>query len=200
MGQAVKAEYGYVRTYCQRLWKEYGNSADLIVHLGLADGWEWYTVERSAWKEGTVKSVDGVPGGRKEEYYMIPDDIGQTITDLPASSPSFMKLPKQLFAGPGIDVDGLARNVQQTLNSHNRGKDQDQIEVRPHPDAGNYLCGFISYESFAQAVLNGYSARAIFCHVPGWRDKRRLYIGRDFVCALVGEIAAQKRSSAVDRI
>ena len=38
--------------------EDHGNDVDLILHLGMADGWEWYAVEKSAWKEGTVKSVD----------------------------------------------------------------------------------------------------------------------------------------------
>jgi hypothetical protein len=159
----------------------------------MANGWEWYSIERSAWKEGTVKPIDsgnGKEDGDAVEYYMLPDDIGETMEDLKGPCPWGDDIPKQLFAGPGIDVDRLAKKVQTGLNAKVRREGEDEIEVRPHPDAGNYLCGFISYESFAQAVSNKYSAKTIFCHVPGWKDEKRLRIGRDFVCTLITEIAA----------
>jgi hypothetical protein len=41
----------------------------------------------------------------------------------------------------------------------------------------------------ARRFVGGDEVKTMFCHVPGWRDKRRLEIGRDFVCALVGQIA-----------
>jgi len=166
----------------------------------MANGWEWYTIERSAWKEGTVKPVDrgdGKEDGEAIEYYMVPDDIGETKNDLKEPCPWDDDIPKQLFAGPGIDVDGLAKNVQRALNARMgvEGEGEDEIEVRPHSDAGNYLCGFISYESFAQALSKKYSAKTLFCHVPGWKDEDRLKIGRDFVCTLIAEIAAAQNGS-----
>jgi pyroglutamyl-peptidase len=64
--------------------EDHGNDVDLILHLGMADGWEWYAVEKSAWKEGTVKSVDMGRGNSPEvEYYIMPDDIGHTYRDIP---------------------------------------------------------------------------------------------------------------------
>jgi pyroglutamyl-peptidase len=192
-GCAVKTEYGFVRKYCKELWKNYGNSVDLILHLGMADGWEWYTIERSAWKEGTVKGVDYGNGkeGEPVEYYILPDDIGQTYKNIPGPCPWTEKVPNQLLAGPGVDIDQVAKDVQQVLNLQLGKRGEKFVEVRLHSDGGNYLCGFISYESFAQAFVNKYSAKAIFCHVPGWRDAKRLGIGRDFVCSLIGQIAAK---------
>ena len=194
---AVKSEYGFVRSYCKDLWEKYGNSIDLIVHLGMADGWEWYSVERSAWKEGTIKSVDYGNGmeGNPVEYYTMPDDIGETIKDLKGSCPWSVNVPKRLMAGPGIDVDTLARSVEKSLNATSGKVSESEIEVRSHNDAGNYLCGFISYESFAQAFVKKYSAKAIFCHIPGWRDAERLENGRDFVCTLISSIVAQVNGS-----
>ena len=192
-GCAVKSEYGFVRKYCKELWKSHGNSVDLILHLGMADGWEWYSIERSAWKEGTVKSVDYGNGkeGLPVEYYVVPDDIDQMYKDVPGPCPWTEKVPDQLWSVPGVDIDQVAKDAQQVLNSKLDERDARTIEIRPHPDAGNYLCGFISYESFAQAFVNRYSAKAMFCHVPGWKDEKRLGVGRDFVCSLIGQIAAQ---------
>jgi hypothetical protein len=32
---------------------------------------------------------------------------------------------------------------------------EERVEVRPHPDGGNYLCGFISYKSAARRSVGG---------------------------------------------
>jgi pyroglutamyl-peptidase len=77
-GPAVKSEYAFVRSYCRDLWEEHGNDMDLILHLGMADGWESVVlIEKSAWKEGAVKSVDtGSGNSPMVGYYIMPDDIG----------------------------------------------------------------------------------------------------------------------------
>jgi hypothetical protein len=94
----------------------------------------------------------------------------------------------------GIDVDVLAEKVEHVLYGHGsrKGGREARVEVRPHSDGGNYLCGFISYESAARRFVGGYEAKTMFCHVPGWRDKKRLEIGRHFVCALIGQITADR--------
>jgi hypothetical protein len=162
----------------------------------MAGGWEWYSIERSAWKEGTVKGVDYGNGkdGPPLKYYMLPDDINKTYKDIQEPCPWTKKVPQQLWAGPGLDLEQLAKDVQHILNPKDSEKSEEEVEVRVHPDSGNYLCGFISYESFAQKHFNGYSAKAIFCHVPSWRGEKRLGIGRDFVCGLIGQIAMQQSS------
>lgn len=156
----------------------------------MADGWEWYAIERSAWKQGTVKGVDNGRGrnGDPVEYYALPDDVNQTVRDAGAC-PWGKEVPEQLCASPGFDIDDVARNVQLALNEKLGKSEGDEIEVRAHPDGGNYLCGFISYESAAQRLVGGYKAKTLFCHIPNWKDKERLEIGRDFVCRLVAYIA-----------
>jgi len=194
-GCAIKSEYGFVREYCKGLWKNIGNKVDLVIHLGMADGWEWYTIERSGWKQGTVKRIDLGNGRETEplEYYVVPDDIGETYKDIPGPTPWPKQVPDQLWALPRCDVDEIAIDVQRSLNLNHGQTALQQIEVRPHDDAGNYLCGFISYESLAQALVHGYSAKAVFCHVPSWRDEKSLGVGRDFVCSLIGQIASHQR-------
>jgi hypothetical protein len=87
---------------------------------------------------------------------MSKDNIGQTIKDLPGPSPWSEQPPSRLFARPNIDVDKLATGVQHSLNKDYDGKDGNEVEIRVHPNAGNVLCGFISYESFAQAFIHSY--------------------------------------------
>lgn len=190
----MKAEYGYVRNYVKELWQQHGNNVDLILHLGMVDGWNWYTVERSAWKKDRVFQA-GNGTNIKVKYYTIPDGIGQTIKDVPEPCPWGEEVPNQLWALPGIDIDALASKAQKTANVMLEGKEKRRIEVRPHDDAGPYLCGFISYESLAHAFVNRYSARTLFCHIPGgeeWKTDESLELGGVFVCALISQIAAKQ--------
>ena len=78
----------------------------------------------------------------------------------------------------GIDVDVLAEKFEHVLYGHgsSKGGREGRVEVRPHPDGGNYLCGFISYESATRRLVGGYDVE----------------IGRDFVCALVDQISADR--------
>lgn len=154
----------------------------------MADGWQWYTTEKSGWKEGTIKSVDCGNGRetKQVEYYILPDDVNQTVKDL-GPNPWQDDVPDQLWTNLGLDIEELAVAVQRALDENGCKKGEKDIEVRPHPDSGDYLCGFITYESLAQAFVNKYSARVVFCHVPGWRGDHG--VGRDFVYSLVGQIA-----------
>lgn len=51
-GKYIPTEYAKIRQYVKRLWDEQGEDVDLIYHLGMADGWNHYTIERRAYGEG----------------------------------------------------------------------------------------------------------------------------------------------------
>lgn len=194
-GAAIRTEYSFARKYIRDLWTRYGNEVDLILHLGMADGWEWYALEHSAWKEGTIKKIDtGFGYSDEREYYLMRDDTGKTIKDL-GPCPWNEDVPKQLFTLEGLDINNLAQSTQKALNKHGHGK---EIEVRAHPDPGDYLCGFVAYESLAQAFTNGYTAKTLYCHVPGWLDEKSLENGKKFVCNLVSQIAARSVANEAD--
>ena len=44
------------------------------------------------------------------------------------------------------------------------------MQVAPHFEAGQYLCGFPLYESLATVRKRKLDTKVAFCHVPGWED------------------------------
>ncbi|THY22566.1 peptidase C15, pyroglutamyl peptidase I-like protein [Aureobasidium pullulans] len=81
-GQAVKVEYAHIRDYVSGLHDTHGNNVDLILHMGMADGWNFISCERRAYKQ-TFTSCWGAAGrilglGR---YYRIKDFAGETVDD-----------------------------------------------------------------------------------------------------------------------
>jgi hypothetical protein len=77
-------------------------------------------------------------------------------------------VPNQFCAGPDIDIDELTKAYSLLLIQEFAGKLRRKFEGRPHSDAGNYLCGLISFNSFAQDFVQGYSAkRYLVMHLAG---------------------------------
>ena len=131
-----------------------------MIHLGMADGFDNYLVEKSAWREGTIRKVEGGPP-YPLAYYTWPDDAGKTAADLgpcPWTEPQLFTDATEYLAGPG----------------------------QLHPDPGNYVCGFVAYESLA---LRKPGTRVLYCHVPGWTDEAGLQRMTEFVCGMIRRAA-----------
>ena len=143
-GQAVKVEYAHIRDYVSGLHDTHGNNVDLILHMGMADGWNFISCERRAYKQ-TFTSCWGAAGrilglGR---YYRIKDFAGKTVDDA-GDCPWGEDVPMGLCTG--FDVDLLVEDAGKTL------KESFGRDVRGHEDGGTYCCGFIYYESLANKV------------------------------------------------
>ena len=80
-GQFVKTEYAYIRRFIQKMWDEYADQVDLVLHLGMADGWEWFTIEQLAFNEKFTSDFWG-PVIARDGYYMVLDDLGKTVKDI----------------------------------------------------------------------------------------------------------------------
>ncbi|KAH7413381.1 hypothetical protein BKA64DRAFT_660914 [Cadophora sp. MPI-SDFR-AT-0126] len=185
---AVKTEYAYIRSYTKTLHAESQktNNLDAIVHLGMADGWEWYTVEERAFKEGMSSTWWGESA--KEGYYMVLDDAGETVLDIKGEDEGMWKgSPMGLVTG--VDVEKVVGDAKRAVNAEDEEK--LKIQIIPHFEAGNYGCGFIYYESLATCLKRKLDTKVVFCHVPGWRDEMRLKRGADVVCAIIGAICDQ---------
>ncbi|THW06873.1 peptidase C15, pyroglutamyl peptidase I-like protein [Aureobasidium pullulans] len=182
-GQAVKVEYAHIRDYVSGLHDTHGNNVDLILHMGMADGWNFISCERRAYKQ-TFTSCWGAAGrilglGR---YYRIKDFAGETVDDA-GDCPWGEDVPMGLCTG--FDVDLLVEDAGKTL------KESFGRDVRGHEDGGTYCCGFIYYESLANKFTKGTSAEVLFCHVPGDLDQFSLKAGANSICAIIGAAASQ---------
>lgn len=97
----------------------------------MADGWQYFNLERGAWKEGTVrhgpKVVPGVPNQKwaknqefewpQRRYFTGKDVLGETIDDLKGEKlhPWGREWPQKLMVH-GFDVDGVIDDVNIILD------------------------------------------------------------------------------------
>lgn len=166
---------------------------DLIVHLGMADGWDFISVERSAYKQGFSSSWWG-PLESKMGYYMIPDNAGRTI--LNAGPCPWLTTPMGLQTA--FDVDNLVANANMRLHQYSSIADpltgvsrSKHIPVKAHAEPGSYCCGFIYYESLAHCWIREKDPDVLFCHVPGYKDDGSLRDARDAIIAVIKEAVTQ---------
>lgn len=155
---------------------------DIILHTGLAAGRKFFTLEQGANGRG---------------FGQIPDVDGMRFPDSAAER----KWPSAEFPialTTSFDTsDVLARwkaNLGYTSVEGN-AEDDDAPDVRISPDAGNFLCGFIYYNSLAHyhAIDQGYRPVA-FMHTPDLTaDPIRLREGVDVTVALIKALVESKR-------
>jgi pyroglutamyl-peptidase len=193
-GKFVKTEYAYIRTFIQDLYDEYQDHVDAIVHLGMADVWEWFSVEERAFNERFTSDWWGAQ--EEDGYYLIPDAEGKTVRDISKKGGKGMwdDMPLGLKAaglGVRILVDDVKKVVNYEAGEAGKGKGKMKIDVISHDEAGNYACGFIYYESLATCRRRKLDTKVVFCHVPGWKEEERLERGADFVCAVIGAVCRQ---------
>ena len=197
----MKSEYAHIRTYIKTLHAETQatNNLDAIVHLGMADGWEWYTVEERAFREGMSSTWWGESA--RNGYYMVLDDAGKTVLDIKGKDERMWE-GSPMGLATSVHVDRVAGDAKRALNTEcisqqEKPDDEENVELKfqviPHFEAGNYCCGFIYYESLATCLKRQLDTKVVFCHVPGWRDERRLKKGSLAICAIIGAICAQIR-------
>ncbi|KAE9372001.1 peptidase C15, pyroglutamyl peptidase I-like protein [Stipitochalara longipes BDJ] len=203
--QYVKTEYAYIRTYIQDLYDKYQDEVDAIVHLGMANRWEWYSVEERAFNE-KFTSDWWCQQEADVGYYMVPDAAGKTVKDISKEEGKGMwdDMPLGLKAA-GVNVRIIVDDVKKVVNfeseeERRKEKEKVKIDVISHDEAGNFGCGFIFYESLATCRRRKLNMRVLFCHVPGWSDSERLERGADFVCAVIGAVCRQINPSSPEQI
>ncbi|PVH80970.1 hypothetical protein DL98DRAFT_515098 [Cadophora sp. DSE1049] len=163
----------------------------------MADGWEWYTVEERAFKEGMSSTWWGESA--QKGYYMVLDDAGETVLDIKGEDEGTWEgSPMGLVTG--VDVEKVVGDAKRAVNAGSVEQKQNvdgeeggklKVQIIPHFEAGNYCCGFIYYESLATCLKRKLDTKVVFCHVPGWRGVERLKRGADVVCAIIGAICNQ---------
>lgn len=195
-GQYVKCEYA-VRSFIQDLYDKYQDEVDAFVHLGMADGWEWYSVEERVFNERFTSNWCGADEA-EVGYYMHHDAEGKTVRDIGEKVGKGMwdGMPLGLKAA-GVNVRIVVDDVRKVVNHEageeheDNGKKKMKVDVISNDEAGNYGCGFIFYESLVTCWKRKLKTRVVFCHVPGWKEPERLGRGADFVCSVIGAVCRQ---------
>lgn len=159
---------------------------EVVLHIGLAAGRKFFAIEQGAHNRGygDIPDVDG------ERYY---DAIAEE--EFPTD-----KFPKVLHTSFDTS-DVLARwkenlgypSVEEKEHGHGRA------DVQISQDAGNFLCGFIYYNSLAHYFSIKEDERPVaFLHVPDLSySEEKLKEGREIAIALIKALVDSKRNNGV---
>lgn len=164
---------------------------DLFLHIGMADGWDFVSIERSAYKQGFSSDWCGVLG-RVAGYYYIPDNASQTI--LNTGPCPWLTTPMGLSTSFNVDamVGGAnARLEAGSVSQHQSAKPRSEILIKAHDEPGSYCCGFMYYESLANCFVREKTPEVLFCHVPSYLDTASLERGRDCIVAVIEQAVKQ---------
>ena len=157
---------------------------DIILHIGLAAGRSYYALEQSANGRG---------------YSQIADVDGQRFPDSAAEAhfPS-SKYPAKLstsFNTPDVLARWKANLGYTSIDGTTT--DEGCPDVRISHDAGNFLCGFIYYNSLAHYFGIGQDERpVVFMHVPDLSgSEERLREGWEVAVALIKALVESRRKA-----
>ena len=146
-------------------------SYDMVLHVGLAAGRKFFTLERQSMRE---------PYWQKEDVTGCIFSRESTELGWPAAQfPPILK--------PTIDV----HDVYARWRNHVR----DDLDVRPSDDPGNYLCGFIYYCSMAWYWKRQAKERPVmFLHVPHLPTEQSVQGGREVAVGLIRALVESREA------
>ncbi|KAF2835856.1 peptidase C15, pyroglutamyl peptidase I-like protein [Patellaria atrata CBS 101060] len=136
---------------------------DIVLHIGLAAGIDYYTIERLARREGYDDEgrcdVDGKSFTRKDSrkvWYDCPD-----------------------YLTTGFDYADVWRRWRSNCPD-------PKLDLQPSDDAGLYLCEFIYFTSLSYFWRQGVTDRPVmFLHVPDLPGEKDIAEGREVAIALI---------------
>jgi pyroglutamyl-peptidase len=161
---------------------------DITLHIGLAAGRKFFALEQ---------------GSSRREYDKIPDVDGKRFSD----SSTEAIFPRSKFPdllNTSFDTSDVVARWKASLgysSVEGTAEDEDAPDVRLSTDAGNFLCGFIYYNSLAHYFsINNDERPVAFMHVPDLsysEDKTRE--GREVAIALIKALVESRRKNGVAR-
>lgn len=159
---------------------------DIILHIGLAAGRNFYTLEKGAHGRG---------------YGAIPDVDGERFKDDAAEE----RFPRSMFPPvlhTSFDREDVLARWRANLGYSSLNTDAEtekKPDVRLSPDAGNFLCGFIYWNSLAHYFSIKEDERpVVFMHVPDLSDRdEKLDTGREVAIALIRALVESRRQVGV---
>ncbi|KAI9736820.1 MAG: hypothetical protein M1818_005871 [Claussenomyces sp. TS43310] len=166
----VHVGYEAVRSLVPRLW---GSDAppriDYMVHVGMAAGRPFYSVERRGHRDGYVlPDVDGVVLADKQHQRRNDEDKGARDNWV------WEGCPEELESD--VDLDDVWVRWRSAL---------PDLDLRVSEDAGHYLCDFIYYSSLAHLWKMEDERRVAFLHVPGDSSEAAIEMGREVLIELI---------------
>lgn len=174
-GTPIRVCYETVRELVPKVHESYIDNVDLVLHIGMASGRNFYTVEEIGRRDGYYKNKD-------LDGKTLPEDDGLLrFADCPVSMTTSLNYPavlrrwQMMMLGLPEDSPGFGADCQ------------------PSNDAGNYLCEYIYFNSLAWYgrrsgnLIDGMASDrpVLFLHVPAESDEEALARGRVVTLALI---------------
>lgn len=183
--EPVKVAYKSVRELVPTLWE--GRKIDFAIHIGMASGRKFYSVERRGHRDGyNMKDVDNELLGDAERrrvegekwiWHGMPDELLSVVDVDDVWKRWRAALPVRLVL---LLLWEMANKVQ--------GKD-----VRVSEDAGRYLCDFIYFSSMAYLEQKEEERRVVFLHVPVNADEVAIENGIEITIELIRAMVQSDR-------
>lgn len=163
----IRVSYSAVRDIVPKL---HAQPYDIILHIGLAAGRTYYTLERLAYRDrfDRIPDVDGVKFKEAEQIWH----------DVP------------IVMRPSFNCEDVWRRWRTGLSDH-------KLDVRPSDDPGNYLCGFIYYSSLAYLYKKGQDVEkpVMFLHVPDLPTPKDVRDGVDVAISMIRALVESRERS-----
>lgn len=175
--------YDVVQSLVPRLLEEH--HPDIVVHLGLDTGRDYFALEASAPRDG---------------YHQVPDTTRKVFTKAEARS-LWGKLDERLTTT--VDREDVLQRMRANFVRNDgkkkappkKGDKKDgkvfaEHDVRLSDDVGTYICGFVYYTSLAWFVQHGADRRpVVFFHVPSLPTDEDLEKATKITTALIKALA-----------
>ncbi|KAI5292004.1 hypothetical protein KEM52_006689 [Ascosphaera acerosa] len=159
-----------------------GQAPDLVLHIGVTNRREYYSVESHACRDGymradveerTAADIEALFRERAYPEALRPGDEPHTQDGQPCS------VPRSTVLQPS-PVDESLVEAWSLLSPG--------LDVRLSHDAGRYVCEFIYYNSLVHAWEQGRPLSVVFVHVPVRREEGDVEKGKDAVTGLIKAI------------
>jgi len=171
--EPVKVAYQTVRAIVPTIWES--RKIDCMVHIGMATGRKYYSVERRGHRDGyNMKDVDGE---------LLRDAERRKVE---GENWIWDGLPEEILSD--MDVDDIWQRWRAALPG---------ADIRVSEDAGRYLCDFIYYSSLAHLKRKQEERRVVFLHVPIDSDPVAVKTGLEITIELIRAIVKSGRMKKV---
>lgn len=171
----IRVCYDEVRELIPPLLESFYETVDLVLHIGMSSGRDFYTAEEYAHRDGYSKNKD-LDGETLSAYHGLEffDDCPPIMTT-------------------SLDCEDVLRKWHLNLASTPETSPGLNAECRLSEDAGHYLCDYIYYNSLAwygrkNKSLTGGDVTdrpVVFLHVPAESNSYILQRGRAVAIALI---------------
>lgn len=172
--EPIKVAYHTVTTLIPKLLQRNDPKPDIILHLGLAAGRHYYSLERQSCRGPYTKKrdVDGHVCSPEENKAMW------------GTCPNVLK--------PTFNCDDVWHRWQQHLQL------DEGTDTKPSDDPGNFICAFTYYASMAWFWKRGAEERPVmFLHVPDCPTEEDVEVGRQVTVGLIRALVESRGSLGV---